>query len=126
MNTKLHPAVHRGDVFYADMGVNVGSEQNGMRPVLVLQNDVGNEHSPTIIVAVLTSKVKKMYMPTHVYVGARFGLTEESVVLTEQLSTIDRRRLRGYVGSVDRPTMKKVEQAIQISLGLPSERGCVE
>lgn len=126
MNTKLHPAVHRGDVFYADMGVNVGSEQNGMRPVLVLQNDVGNEHSPTIIVAVLTSKVKKMYMPTHVYVGARFGLTEESVVLTEQLSTIDRRRLRGYVGSIDRPTMKKVEQAIQISLGLPSERGCVE
>ncbi|MBQ7768738.1 MAG: type II toxin-antitoxin system PemK/MazF family toxin [Oscillospiraceae bacterium] len=126
MNTKLHPAVHRGDVFYADMGVNVGSEQNGMRPVLVLQNDVGNEHSPTIIVAVLTSKVKKMYMPTHVYVGARFGLTEESVVLTEQLSTIDRRRLRGYVGSVDRPTMKKVEQAIQISLGLLSERGCAE
>ena len=126
MNTKLHPAVHRGDVFYADMGVNVGSEQNGMRPVLVLQNDVGNEHSPTIIVAVLTSKVKKMYMPTHVYIGARFGLTEESVVLTEQLSTIDRRRLRGYVGSIDRPTMKKVEQAIQISLGLPSERGCVE
>ena len=126
MNTKLHPAVHRGDVFYADMGVNVGSEQNGMRPVLVLQNDVGNEHSPTIIVAVLTSKVKKMYMPTHVYIGARFGLTEESVVLTEQLSTIDRRRLRGYVGSVDRPTMKKVEQAIQISLGLLSERGCAE
>lgn len=126
MNTKLHPAVRRGDIFYADMGVNVGSEQNGMRPVLVLQNDVGNEHSPTIIVAVLTSKVKKMYMPTHVYVGARFGLTEESVVLTEQLSTIDRRRLRGYVGSIDRPTMKKVEQAIQISLGLPSERGCAE
>ena len=126
MNTKLHPAVHRGDVFYADMGVNVGSEQNGMRPVLVLQNDVGNENSPTIIVAVLTSKVKKMYMPTHVYVGARFGLTEESVVLTEQLSTIDRRRLRGYVGSVDGPTMKKVEQAIQISLGLLSERGCAE
>ena len=126
MNTKLHPTVHRGDIFYADMGMNVGSEQNGMRPVLVLQNDVGNEHSPTIIVAVLTSKVKKMYMPTHVYVGARFGLTEESVVLTEQLSTIDRRRLRGYVGSVDRPTMKKVEQAIQISLGLLSERGCAE
>ena len=99
-------------------GVNVGSEQNGMRPVLVLQNDVGNEHSPTIIIAVLTSKVKKMYMPTHVYVGARFGLTEESVVLTEQISTIDRRRLRGYVGTVDRPTMKKVEQAIQISLGM--------
>ena len=126
MNTKLHPAVHRGDVFYADMGVNVGSEQNGMRPVLVLQNDVGNEHSPTIIVAVLTSKVKKMYMPTHVYVGARFGLTEESVVLTEQLSTIDRRRLRGYVGTVDRTTMRKVEQAIHISLGLPSEGGCAE
>ena len=123
MNTKLHPAVRRGGIFYADKGVNVGSEQNGMRPVLVLQNDVGNEHSPTIIVAVLTSKVKKMYMPTHVYVGARSGLTEESVVLTEQLSTIDRRRLRGYVGSVDRPTMKKVEQAIHISLGLPSERG---
>lgn len=126
MNMKLHPVVRRGDIFYADMGENVGSEQNGMRPVLVLQNDVGNEHSPTIIVAVLTSKVKKMYMPTHVYVGARFGLTEESVVLTEQLSTIDRRRLRGYVGSVDRPTMKKVEQAIQISLGLLSERGCAE
>ena len=118
MNTKLHPAVRRGDIFYADMGVNVGSEQNGMRPVLVLQNDVGNEHSPTIIVAVLTSKVKKMYMPTHVYVGARFGLREESVVLTEQISTIDRKRLRGYVGTVDRPTMKKVEQAIQISLGM--------
>ena len=126
MNMKLHPVVRRGDIFYADMGENVGSEQNGMRPVLVLQNDVGNEHSPTIIVAVLTSKVKKMYMPTHVYVGARFGLTEESVVLTEQLSTIDRRRLRGYVGTVDRTTMRKVEQAIHISLGLPSEGGCAE
>lgn len=123
MNVKLHPAVRRGDIFYADMGVNVGSEQNGMRPVLVLQNDVGNEHSPTIIIAVLTSKVKKLYMPTHVYVGARFGLTEESVVLTEQISTIDRRRLRGYVGTMDRSTMKKVEQAIHISLGLSTERG---
>lgn len=123
MNMKFRPEVRRGDIFYADMGENVGSEQNGMRPVLVLQNDVGNEHSPTIIIAVLTSKVKKMYMPTHVYVGARFGLKEESVVLTEQISTIDRRRLRGFVGSMDRPMMSKVEQAIHISLGLPCEGG---
>ena len=118
MNAKLHPEVHRGDIFYADLGIKLGSEQDGRRPVLIIQNEVGNEYSPTVIVAVMTSKKKKMNMPTHLPVGKRFGLTEKSVVLFEQLTTIDRKRLDRYVGTLDRSTMLKANKAVKISLGL--------
>lgn len=118
MNEKLHPEVRRGDIFYADLGINVGSEQNGRRPVLIIQNDTGNAYSPTVIVAVMTSKKKKMKMPTHLVVGARFGLSSKSMVLFEQLATIDRKRLNRYVGTLDGNTMQKANKAIKISLGL--------
>lgn len=118
MNAKLHPEVHRGDIFYADLGIKLGSEQDGRRPVLIIQNEVGNEYSPTVIVAVLTSKMKKLNMPTHLLVGSCFGLPEKSVVLFEQLTTIDRKRLERYVGTLDRITMLKANKAIKISLGL--------
>ena len=118
MNAKLHPEVHRGDIVYADLGIKLGSEQDGRRPVLIIQNEVGNEYSPTVIVAVLTSKMKKLNMPTHLLIGPRFGLHEKSVVLFEQLTTIDRKRLERYVGTLDRITMVKANKAIKISLGL--------
>ena len=109
----------RGDIYRADLDPVIGSEQGGVRPVLIIQNDTGNLHSPTVIVAAITSRRKKAQMPVHVLITAEeSGLPADSVVLTEQISTIDRKRLRGYVGTVDRPTMKKVEQAIQISLGM--------
>lgn len=118
MENRFHRKVKRGDIFYADLGMRVGSEQTGTRPVLIIQNDVGNYHSPTVIVAVLTSKVNKNPLPTHVLIDARFGLTEPSLILFEQLLTIDRRRLRGYVGSIDDYVMAQAEKALRISLGL--------
>ena len=123
MNETLHKIIRRGDIFYADLGETVGSEQAGIRPVLVLQNDMGNVHSPTIIVAGITSKIKKLYIPTHVLLGYGFGLTEESMVMLEQITTIDKQRIRGYVGTVDSVTMNKIERAMQVSLGLAYERG---
>ena len=123
MNETLHKIIRRGDIFYADLGETVGSEQAGIRPVLVLQNDMGNVHSPTIIVAGITSKIKKLYIPTHVLLGYGFGLTEESMVMLEQITTIDKQRIRGYVGTVDSITMNKIERAMQVSLGLAYERG---
>ena len=123
MNETLHKIIRRGDIFYADLGETVGSEQAGIRPVLVLQNDMGNVHSPTLIVAGITSKIKKLYIPTHVLLGYGFGLTEESMVMLEQITTIDKQRIRGYVGTVDSITMNKIERAMQVSLGLAYERG---
>ncbi len=122
MNHRSYPKVKRGDIFYADLGERIGSEQNGTRPVLIIQNDVGNIHSPTVIVAVLTSKINKNQLPTHVMLDAQFGLTEPSLILFEQLITIDRRRLRGYVGSVDDYVMEHSEKALRISLGLEEVR----
>ncbi len=122
MNHRSYPKVKRGDIFYADLGERIGSEQNGTRPVLIIQNDVGNIHSPTVIVAVLTSKINKNQLPTHVILDAQFGLTEPSLILFEQLITIDRRRLRGYVGSVDDYVMEQSEKALRISLGLEEVR----
>jgi len=112
------PKVCRGEIFYADLGENIGSEQNGIRPVLIIQNDVGNEHGPTTIVAGITSKLKKMHLPTHLYLGKRFGLSKESVLLAEQIMVIDRTRIKGYIGTLDDITMERVEEAIEISLGL--------
>ena len=118
MNNRINPKVQRGDIFYAVLGKTVGSEQSGTRPVLIIQNNVGNKFSPTVIVAVLTSKVNKKALPTHVAVDASFGLTEKSLIMFEQIATIDRQRLRGYVGTLDVGVMEKVDKAIKISLGL--------
>ena len=111
--------VRRGDIFYADRNPVVGSEQGGIRPVLVLQNDVGNDYSPTTIVAAVTSRIRKAKLPTHVELPASSGiLPVDSVILTEQIRTIDRSRLRQKVASLDPQVMEKVNRAIEISLGL--------
>ena len=120
---KEYPKVHRGEIFYADLGETVGSEQYGVRPVLIIQNDKGNENGPTTVVVGITSKLKKMHLPTHLYLGKRFGLSKESVLLAEQIITLDRQRIKGYIGTVDDVTMERVEEAIEISLGMKPLRG---
>ncbi|WP_350343424.1 type II toxin-antitoxin system PemK/MazF family toxin [Proteinivorax tanatarense] len=111
-------AVKRGDVYYADLSPVVGSEQGGIRPVLVIQNDVGNKYSPTVIVAAITSQISKAKLPTHVEVGVEFGLEKKSVILLEQLRTIDKQRLNEKVAHLGSDMMVKVDGAIQVSLGL--------
>ena len=111
--------VKRGDIYYADLSPVVGSEQGGMRPVLIVQNDTGNKHSPTVIAAAITSQIGKARLPTHIELEARsFGLTKDSVVLLEQIRTIDKRRLRERMGRVDDELMTKVDNAIAVSFGL--------
>ena len=111
--------VKRGDVFYADLSPVVGSEQGGVRPVLVIQNDVGNKYSPTIICAAITSQINKAKLPTHIEVGAeRYALTKDSVILLEQIRTIDKKRLREKICHLDRGLMEKVNKALAISLAL--------
>lgn len=120
---KEYPKVRRGEIFYADLGETVGSEQYGVRPVLIIQNDKGNENGPTTVVVGITSKLKKMHLPTHLYLGKRFGLSKESVLFAEQIITLDRQRIKGYIGTVDDVTMERVEEAIEISLGMKPLRG---
>jgi mRNA interferase MazF len=111
--------VKRGDIFYADLSPVVGSEQGGLRPVLIVQNDVGNKYSPTVIAAAITSKLDKAKLPTHIDVYAEeFGLSKNSVVLLEQIRTLDKRRLREKMGHLDDVLMQKVNDAITISFGL--------
>lgn len=111
--------VKRGDLFYADLSPVVGSEQGGVRPVIVVQNDMGNKYSPTIIVVPVTSQLKKSKLPTHVSLSAnKFGLPKNSVALLEQLRTIDKRRLRDKLGSFDKSVMLKIDAAIAISVGI--------
>ena len=111
--------VKRGDIYYADLSPVVGSEQGGMRPVLIVQNDTGNKHSPTVIAAAITSQIGKAHLPTHIELEAKsFGLTKDSVVLLEQIRTIDKRRLRERMGRVDEELMTKVDNAIAVSFGL--------
>jgi mRNA interferase MazF len=111
--------VRRGDVFYADLNPVIGSEQGGVRPVLVVQNDVGNKYSPTVIVAAITSQIDKAKLPTHVELKrGEYGLEKDSVILLEQLRTIDKRRLREKVAFLDSEIMAKVDEALKISLGL--------
>ncbi len=111
--------IKRGDIYYADLSPVVGSEQGGVRPVLVVQNDIGNKYSPTIIIAAITAKIDKAKLPTHVEIRANeYGLVKNSVVLLEQIRTIDKKRLREKIGSFDRKMMNKVDEALQISLGL--------
>lgn len=112
-------AVKRGDIYYADLSPVVGSEQGGIRPVLVLQNDIGNKYSPTVIVAAITSQINKAKLPTHLSIKAdQFGIAKDSVILLEQLRTIDKKRLRERVCHIDSDNMKKIDYAVKISLGL--------
>lgn len=111
--------VRRGDIYYADLSPVVGSEQGGVRPVLVVQNDVGNKFSPTIIVSAITSQLDKARLPTHIEIsGEKYGLSKNSVVLLEQVRTIDKRRLREKAGHLDSHIMRKVDNALYTSLGL--------
>lgn len=111
--------VRRGDIFFADLSPVVGSEQGGTRPVLILQNDIGNQYSPTTIVAAITSQIDKAKLPTHVeIVAGEGGLERDSVILLEQIRTIDKSRLMEKVAALSEELMKKVSQAVEISLGL--------
>ena len=111
--------VKRGEVFYADLSPVVGSEQGGTRPVLIIQNDIGNRYSPTVIAAAITSQTGKARLPTHISLaGHDVGLTKDSVVLLEQIRTIDKRRLREHMGHVDEGLMNQVDSAIAVSFGL--------
>ena len=118
-----HKEVKRGEVFYADLSPVVGSEQGGVRPVLIVQNDVGNRHSPTVIAAAITSKQDKTNLPTHIGIKAGTGgLTRDSVVLLEQVRTLDKKRLREKMGHVEERVMEKVDLAIAVSFGLPHDQ----
>ena len=113
--------VRRGDIYYADLSPVVGSEQGGMRPVLIVQNDIGNRYSPTVIAAAITSQTGKARLPTHITLqGALCGLTKDSVILLEQIRTIDKKRLRERMGKLDEDMMSRVDNAIAVSFGLGS------
>ena len=114
-----HSVVKRGDIYYADLSPVVGSEQGGIRPVLIVQNNVGNRHSPTVIAAAITSQINKARLPTHIELsGHSFGLTRDSVVLLEQIRTIDKRRLLERMGKLDEVVMNRVDEALAVSFGL--------
>lgn len=110
--------VNRGDLYYADLSPVVGSEQGGIRPVLVVQNDVGNKYSPTVIAAAITSQLNKAKLPTHINLPAeQYGLPKNSVVLLEQIRTIDKQRLKEKIGELPKGVMSRVNEALMISLG---------
>ena len=114
--------VKRGDIYFADLSPVVGSEQGGMRPVLIVQNDTGNRHSPTVIAAAITSQTGKARLPTHIEIDAgSVGLNRSSVILLEQIRTLDKSRLRERMGRLDEKTMSAVDSAIAVSFGLTSE-----
>ncbi|KUP04531.1 PemK family transcriptional regulator [Bacillus coahuilensis m2-6] len=111
--------VKRGDVYFADLSPVVGSEQGGVRPVLVLQNDIGNRFSPTVIVAAITAQIQKAKLPTHVEIDSkRYGFERDSVILLEQIRTIDKQRLTDKITHLDEGMMEQVDVAVQVSLGL--------
>ena len=114
--------VHRGDIYYADLSPVVGSEQGGIRPVLIVQNDVGNRFSPTVIAAAITSQKDKAKLPTHIQLRSEgCGLARDSIVLLEQIRTLDKRRLKEHMGRLDEQSMSRIDQALQISFGLGGE-----
>ena len=117
VNTNLD--IKRGYLYYADLSPVVGSEQGGVRPVLIIQNDIGNKYSPTVIVAAITSQINKAKLPTHIEISAHeYGLNKDSVILLEQIRTIDKKRLREKIGCLDKNMVLKVDNSLQISLGL--------
>lgn len=111
--------IYKGDIFYADLTPVVGCEQGGIRPVLIIQNDIGNRYSPTVIVAAITSRIEKNSLPTHIRLcSQQYGLRQNSLVLLEQVRTIDRSRLREYIGHLSEPQMQQVNEALAVSFGL--------
>jgi len=111
--------VQRGEVYFADLSPVVGSEQGGIRPVLILQNDIGNRFSPTVIVAAITAQIQKGKLPTHVEISAkRYGFDRDSVILLEQIRTLDKQRLTDKITKLDTGMMRKIDHALEISLGL--------
>ena len=110
--------IKRGDIYYADLRPVVGSEQGGVRPVLIIQNDTGNKHSPTVICAAITSKMNKAKLPTHVELCQKYGIVKDSVILLEQLRTIDKKRLRNKMATINLFDQQKIDRAIKLSLGL--------
>ena len=113
--------IKRGDIYYADLSPVVGSEQGGLRPVLIVQNDDGNRYSPTVIAAAITSKMGKTHLPTHIDIhGSNVGLAKDSVILLEQVRTLDKRRLREKMGHLEDSVMQRVNEAISVSFGLIS------
>ena len=116
------PTIRRGDIFYADLSPVIGSEQGGLRPVLIVQNDVGNRYTPTVIAAAITSRMGKTRLPTHIDIYAdRVGLAKDSVILLEQIRTIDKRRLKEKMGHLDDDIMNAVNNAIAVSFGLGNQ-----
>ena len=119
INRKMECVIHRGDIFYADLRPVIGSEQGGIRPVLVIQNDIGNRYSPTVIVAAITSRMNKAKLPTHIEIdAARYHIVKDSVILLEQLRTIDKSRLKDKVCHLDEGILKKIDAALMVSLEL--------
>ena len=117
--SEMEMNIKRGDIYYADLSPVIGSEQGGLRPVLIVQNDVGNKYSPTVIAAAITSKMGKTKLPTHIdVVGNQVGLAKDSVLLLEQIRTIDKKRSKEKMGHLDDDTMKNVNDAIEVSFGL--------
>lgn len=117
----MESTIKRGDIYYADLSPVVGSEQGGTRPVLIIQNDTGNKHSPTVIAAAITSQTGKARLPTHINItGGSVGLSKDSIILLEQIRTIDKRRLREHMGHLDDIHMQMVDNAIAVSFGLPN------
>ena len=115
----MNSQIRRGDIYYADLSPVVGSEQGGLRPVLIIQNDVGNKYSPTVIAAAITSRMSKTRLPTHIDIYAsRAGLARDSVILLEQIRTLDKRRLRERMGHLDDEMMDRVNNAIAVSFGI--------
>lgn len=111
--------IKRGDIYYADLSPVIGSEQGGLRPVLIVQNDIGNKYSPTVIAAAITSKMSKAKLPTHIdVIGEDAGLAKDSIILLEQIRTIDKKRLKEKMGHLDDATMTSVNSAIEVSFGL--------
>jgi mRNA interferase MazF len=110
--------IYRGQVYFTDLGQRIGSEQSGMRPVVIVQNDTGNRHSSTVIVVPITSQIKKEEMPTHIKLNNDFGLEEASMALCEQIDTIDKQRLFSYIGQVSQSELQRINHALEVSLGL--------
>jgi mRNA interferase MazF len=118
----LEQTIKRGDIYYADLSPVVGSEQGGVRPVLIVQNDVGNRYSPTVIAAAITSQTGKARLPTHIELSAHtYGLSKDSVVLLEQVRTIDKKRLKERMGRVDEGLMSRIDGALAVSFGLQND-----